>query len=84
MLTYPRLLLRQHLSESREMSLLAPTLDCELKMGIQTSISGRPTRGMMPGTMHGKLSDQLMQLFKEVNKAAISYVERGKQTTYGL
>lgn len=74
---------RQHLSESREMSLLAPTLDCELKMGIRLPSLG-VTRGMMPGTMHVKLSDQLMQLFKEVNKAAISYVERGKQTTYGL
>lgn len=38
----------------------------------------------MPGTMHVKLSDQLMQFFEEVSKAAISDVERGKQTTSGL
>ena len=50
MLTYPCLLLRSHLSESREMSLLAPTLDCERKMGIQISISA-------PNTWHDAWHD---------------------------
>ena len=50
MLTYPCLLLRSHLSESREMSLLAPTLDREFKMGIQTSI-------LAPNTWHDAWHD---------------------------
>lgn len=65
------------------MSLLAPTLDCELKVGTQTSIFGHPTCSTMPATPNVKLPDQLMQVFK-VNKAAVSYVARGKQTTSDL
>ena len=49
------------------MSLLAPTLDCELKVGTQTSIFGHPTCNTMPATLNVKLPDQWMQFFK-VNK----------------
>lgn len=83
MLTYPCLLLRSHLSESRECLCWLPHWTVSVRWESRLP-SWRPTRGMMPGTMHVKPSDQLMQFFKEVNKAAISHVERGEQTTYGL